>query len=121
MNQFKIRQALESLAETLHEKEQLLKEKHTPEEKSLDDEQRLKLLKAGKIKLKPGLNGIGYYDDFHKIFDCSEYEVSSKLNRTAFDKEFAKVEKRATKIKNQIVFGADEEKTLKLLNEFAES
>ena len=82
----------------------------------------LKLIKAGKIKLrvKPART-LHYSDDFRNVFSFDsrhDFNGRETIDEKAFEKKAAPIRKERQRIQDQIMLG-DAEKALKLIEAFA--
>lgn len=118
MNQFQRRFVIDEVNEIVDRKKQELKAKFTIEGKDLEDTDRARLIRSGKVKLKVSIKELDHYDKVLEVFDFSEYEFDSKLDEKAFNKEFAKIEKQAAKIRNAAVLDGKTEDIQKMLEAF---
>lgn len=90
--------------------------KHTVKGVSLNPEQRVAAIKAGKFKLKPGVVEISRYDDVINVFIFTD-EKPEKVNNEAHLKDVIKIKRSASQIMDELML-CDAESALKKLQAF---
>ena len=86
-------------------------------QKTLTDEERLKLLRAGKVKLKKSVERIDRYANVVSVFDFSEFEGLTKTQKDALMKELEPLRMAVHRLRDELALG-DEAKALELLRAF---
>lgn len=120
MNQFKTSYVLNRLKQLEHEKLNVLEKKLLKPAKELTDEERFKLLKAGKVKLQKDRTKVSEYDDIRRVFDFSPFEWEESHDDKTYDKKRLEISQSAQKVRDEIVLG-DEQEALELLKKFEDN
>lgn len=92
-----------------------LRVKYQKPGKQLTGEQRIDLIRSGKVKLFPDARWHGY-DNVTALFDFAKYEFDESFD-PKFEKEAAVVMQRAGDIEDEIMLG-DNEEALQMIREF---
>jgi hypothetical protein len=118
MNHTQRKYAMERVESIAKYKIAAIKDKHTTKGVCLSSQERVALVRKGKVKLRPdnciNYKSCGYFSDH---FDFSRYESSNSFNQAAFDKEIKPISLKAQEIKDQLMLG-DAEQALKQIQDF---
>jgi len=89
--------------------------------KTLTNEERIHLIRQGKVKLKPpsALRAIGNYGiNINSVFDFSKFESQGKFNQAAYSKYLKELRTKANDVTDKVMLGPDAEEALKMLKDF---
>ena len=103
----------------LAKKEAALKTKFTKEAQVISPEERVALIRSGKVKLRSDVTQIHSYTDVSDVFDFSKYAWPRTLNADAFEKAFRPLADEAQSLKDTIMLG-DSTEALAAIEKFAE-
>jgi len=80
----------------------------------LTDQDRARLLRLGKVKLKKGVKSITRYTDVVNVFDFAPFD--QKVDKS-YERRAARIDAEATKVCDQIMLG-DATEAAKLVDEY---
>ncbi len=119
MNQTQQKYFFKRLLKMQEVKYNTLSTKHTKKGKGLTDEERHKLIKTGKVKLRKVYDTIGstYSSsnmNLNRFFDFSKYESKSSTNFEALKKDKAKIVAAFDEARDELMLGG-QDNALKLI------
>lgn len=120
MNQNQRKYANERVIQIFERKLSELRMKHTDEGKTLTEEERAKLIRSGKVKLRSDYKKIDRYSKVVDAFDFSKYETGRRIHTDKIEVEKKKIVALRDKTLDEIMLGASEE-AKKLIVEFEKS
>ena len=117
MNQQQRKYAKERVSAIHRRREMALKQEHTTSATKISREQKTKLVRQGKVKLKTGISCISSHDYALSVFDFSKYESPAVVNERALSKALSALTSELNKVTDEIMLG-DEKKALELISKF---
>lgn len=84
-----------------------VKKRFTIPETRLAFEEKIALIRSGKVKIKP--SGIDSYTRILNAFDFSKYEQNEKMDEAKANVIIAKIKKEAQAVKDMIMLAGDSE------------
>lgn len=95
--------AIKRINEIADAAKKAVREKHTSKAVTLSSEQKIALIKAGKVKMLPNVNYMAYTNPIH-IFNYSAHEKAAVLSPVGKAKLTA-IEKQHTKTIDEVMLG----------------
>jgi hypothetical protein len=118
VNKTQLDYAFRRIDKILSHKETECASRHTKPAQYIDDDQRADLVRAGKVKLKTGVDRISHYDKVVSVFDFSKFAWDATIDQKAVDREMKALRKEAEGLKDRIMLG-DESTAMAALEVFA--
>ena len=100
-----------------NEKLYAARKKYTKDGKVLSPEERASLLRAGKVKMRPGINKLSAWDKIYDVFDFKKHDVDGAFDQKRYRADEVKIISAYNKLADEIVLG-DAETAKHLLEQF---
>lgn len=118
MNKSQQQYATARIDSLLAKKEIALKAALTKKAQHIGSDERAKLIRTGKVKLRDDVTAVHGYTDVVNVFDFSAYEWPNTLNAEEFEKAFRPLADEAQSLKDTIMLG-DSTEALAAIETFA--